>query len=61
MTVAAVDVASALAARSSGVPFFDLRGRRAMTPGENLACRHLGVDQYCLCRLVELRVLEVKK
>ena len=28
MTVAAVE---ALAARSSGVPFFDLRGRRAMT------------------------------
>src|SRR6266480_7156798 len=23
--------------------------------GENLACRHLGVDQHCLCRLVELR------
>src|SRR6267378_7166199 len=22
---------------------------------ENLACRHLGVDQHCLCRLVELR------
>src|ERR1700730_3328873 len=22
---------------------------------ENLACRHLGVDQHCLCRLVERR------
>jgi hypothetical protein len=33
MTVAAVE---ALAARSSGVPFFDLRGRRAMTRRERL-------------------------